>query len=68
MKDFIWSDIFTIIGGKNKIFFLRTYLPMVQIAESERGNKEYFNLGLIEFFSGLFRLKNWLLINPLIFG
>jgi hypothetical protein len=36
--------------GKNKIFFLPTYLPTYlltrnQIVESERRNKGYFNLG-----------------------
>jgi hypothetical protein len=35
-----------IVGEKNKIFFLPTYLPIGHIAESERGNKQYFNLGL----------------------
>jgi hypothetical protein len=33
-----------IIEGKNKIF---SYQPICQIVESERGNTQYFNLGLI---------------------
>jgi hypothetical protein len=32
---------------KQKKFFFPTYLPIDQIVESERGNKQYFNLGLI---------------------
>jgi hypothetical protein len=36
-----------IIEGKNKIFFLPTYLPIGQIVESERGNKQHFKLGLM---------------------
>jgi hypothetical protein len=48
------SDICIIVGGKNKIY--STYLPAYkvpsyllkgQIAESETGNKEYFNISLI---------------------
>jgi hypothetical protein len=30
-----------------KIQYFPTYLPIGHIAESERGNKQYFNLGLI---------------------
>jgi hypothetical protein len=33
------------IEGKNKIFSLPTYLPIGKIVVSERGNKQYFNLG-----------------------
>jgi hypothetical protein len=42
---FLWSDIFEIVSGKD---FKKnpTYLPIDQIAESERGNKEYLNLSL----------------------
>jgi hypothetical protein len=37
------SAIF-IIGRKKKTFsYLPTYLPIGQIVESERGNKQYFN-------------------------
>jgi hypothetical protein len=41
------ADIFIIVSGKNKIFSLPTYLPIGHIADSERGSKEYFKLGLI---------------------
>jgi hypothetical protein len=44
MNDLFSSDIFMIVGGKNKIFF-STYLPIGQIDESEKGNKAYFYLG-----------------------
>jgi hypothetical protein len=44
---FFWCDIFIIVGGKNRIFFLFTYL-IGQISESERpGNKENFDVGLV---------------------
>jgi hypothetical protein len=44
-KDFFGSDIFKIIRGKNKMF--PSYILIGQIAESKRGNKEYFNFGLM---------------------
>jgi hypothetical protein len=37
-----------IIEGKNKNIF-PTYLPIGHIVESERGNKQYFDLGLRSF-------------------
>jgi hypothetical protein len=46
---FCWFDIFIIGGGKKKIFSTYMYLPIGQIAESERGNKKYFDLGLKAF-------------------
>jgi hypothetical protein len=40
------SDIFKIAGEKKRNIF-PTYLPIGQIAQLEIGNKEYFNLGLV---------------------
>jgi hypothetical protein len=34
-------------SGKLAGMIFPTYLPISHIAESERGNKQYFNLGLI---------------------
>jgi hypothetical protein len=49
--EYEWSLLSAILitEGNNKIFFLPTYLPIGQIVESERGNKQYFDfdLGLI---------------------
>ena len=39
------SDLVIPLRGKNEII-CPTYLPIGKIVESERGNKEYFNLGL----------------------
>jgi hypothetical protein len=53
------SDILIIVGGKNKNIF-PTYRPIGRNAESERGNKEYFNLGLTKnvIVLGMFILHN----------
>jgi hypothetical protein len=36
-----------IVQEKKKIYIFPAYLPIGHIAESERGNKQYFNLGPI---------------------
>jgi hypothetical protein len=47
LKTLHMNDLFCLISN-NKIFFLPTYtVPIGLSTELERGNKQYFNLGLM---------------------